>query len=59
MPAPVPVEELRDVRVLIVDDNATNRRILEEILDQWQMPIESVDSGVAALSALRQAGAAG
>ena len=57
--APVPVEELCQARVLIVDDNATNRRILEEILAQWKMPTESVDSGDAALGTLRQAGAAG
>ena len=58
-PAPMPLEALRDVHVLIVDDNNTNRRILEEMLNQWQMSTESVDSGAAALGALRQAGASG
>lgn len=29
--------ELKDLPVLIVDDNATNRRILEEMLTNWRM----------------------
>jgi signal transduction histidine kinase/CheY-like chemotaxis protein len=44
--------------VLIVDDNATNRRILEETLAQWEMRTEEVDGGPAALAALDKAGAA-
>jgi len=35
-PAPVPVN-LKDLPVLAVDDNATNRRILEEFLVRWEM----------------------
>ncbi|WDZ81632.1 response regulator (plasmid) [Ensifer adhaerens] len=49
--------QLRGRRVLVVDDNATNRQILEEIVVNWGMtPIVSPD-GVAALHALDQAGA--
>ena len=38
-------ERLRGLRVLIVDDNATNRRILEEYARRWGM--ESVSAGAA------------
>jgi PAS domain S-box-containing protein len=46
---------LRDLRVLIVDDNATNRLILSEVLANWQMRATSVDGAAAALSILREA----
>ncbi|MBL8798247.1 MAG: response regulator [Planctomycetia bacterium] len=44
---------LRGCKVLIVDDNATNRRILQEMLGQWGMTTVAVDSGPAALAALQ------
>ena len=40
---------LKDLRVLVVDDNATNRSILEVQLKTWHMQPELVDSGSAAL----------
>src|SRR6185295_20198896 len=46
---------LQNLRVLIVDDNATNRRILEEMLTNWRMKPVSVDSARAALAALTEA----
>ncbi len=55
----VQAEELRNVRVLIVDDNATNRRILEEMLLKWGMPTISADRGSRALELLKQAHDAG
>jgi PAS domain S-box-containing protein len=46
---------LHELPVLIVDDNATNRHILEELLRGWQMRPASVGDATAALDALRQA----
>ena len=46
---------LRDLPVLVVDDNATNRRILEEVLRRWHMKPATVESGAAALAALDEA----
>jgi two-component system sensor histidine kinase/response regulator len=51
--------KLQDTPVLIVDDNATNRRILTDTLRHWQMRPTAVESGAAALLALRQAADAG
>lgn len=44
--------------VLIVDDNATNRRILTETVQSWGLAPLAVDSGAAGLEALKQAAAA-
>ncbi|MGB8952552.1 MAG: PAS domain S-box protein [Candidatus Aminicenantales bacterium] len=49
------LEDLRDLSVLIVDDNATNRKILKAILTNWKMdPVEAA-SGKEALSLMRRA----
>ena len=45
---------LRDVEVLIVDDNATNRRILDEIARSWQMRPLLASSAREALELLRR-----
>jgi two-component system sensor histidine kinase/response regulator len=47
-----PPRLLHDLPVLIVDDNATNRRILEEWLRRWQMEPTVVGDGAAAMKAL-------
>jgi CheY-like chemotaxis protein len=44
---------------LIVDDNATNRKILHHQLSQWKMPNEEAASGVEALVVLQRAARAG
>lgn len=49
------VQALHDLPVLIVDDNATNRRILEETLINWHMLPAAVDGGRAALAELTRA----
>ena len=46
---------LRGLKVLVVDDHATNRRILEEILKSWAMEAELVESGSAAIAAIEAA----
>jgi PAS domain S-box-containing protein len=50
-----PPEILRAARVLVVDDNRTNRRILEGMLGRWEMKSSSAEDGVGALSKLSEA----
>jgi PAS domain S-box-containing protein len=50
---------LENLPVLVVDDNATNRRILEEMLSNWQMKPTVVERGSAALAELKRAFAVG
>jgi CheY-like chemotaxis protein len=54
----VPVN-LRGLTVLVVDDNATNRRVLSGLLRLWGARPTAVESGPAALSEIRQTAAAG
>ena len=46
---------LRGLKVLVVDDHATNRRILKEILKSWAMEAELVESGSAAIAVIEAA----
>jgi CheY-like chemotaxis protein len=45
--------------VLIVDDNATNRRILSQMVGRWSMRPQVAASGDATLALIREAAAAG
>jgi CheY-like chemotaxis protein len=58
-PARPPLVDLRGLRVLVVDDNATNRLILEEWLRDWQTEPTAVGEGLVALSTLWRAVALG
>jgi len=58
-PAPVEPEGLRNLPVLIVDDNFTNRRVLQGMLNRWGMRPTAVDGGRAALQALEIAKSTG
>ncbi|MFN2268385.1 MAG: ATP-binding protein, partial [Desulfonatronovibrio sp.] len=48
------IGQLSGVKVLVVDDNITNRRILEEVLSYWGMNPVLAGSGNAALEMLGQ-----
>jgi signal transduction histidine kinase/DNA-binding response OmpR family regulator len=52
---PAPSTSLHHLRVLVVDDNATNRQILEELLRQWGMRPTMLENGKDALAAVKQA----
>jgi two-component system sensor histidine kinase/response regulator len=54
-PQPVDITELRDLHVLIVDDNSTNGRILGELLARWGAVPVVVGGGFAALTSLEAA----
>ena len=52
---PVPRAGLRDLRVLIVDDHETNRRILQKQISSWGMKDGMAENGPEALELLRAA----
>ncbi|MDR7161298.1 response regulator [Arthrobacter sp. BE255] len=57
---PVPAAGfLAGLRVLVVDDNATNRLVLESQLRGWKLQPEAVPDAKAALARAREAAAAG
>ena len=59
-PPEIPHTTLQGCKCLVVDDNQTNRRILEYQLRGWQVrDVELVDSGSQALSELKRAAVVG
>ena len=59
VPLPGSVPDLKDVSVLVVDDNETNRRILSEMTSRWGMKSLAVDGAPAAMAAIDAAGQRG
>ncbi|NQU44705.1 response regulator, partial [bacterium] len=55
MGLPVPDPRLHGKKILIVDDNATCRRALEESLRVWGLDVYTADSGAGALELLNTA----
>ena len=58
-PALITPEEMRGLRVLVVDDNATNRLILNDTIIHWGMTVTCVGGGREALTELSRAALAG
>jgi CheY-like chemotaxis protein len=56
--AAISPERLASLRVLVVDDNATNRRVLVEWLTSWRMQPTSAGDAAQALAAIASAHAA-
>jgi two-component system sensor histidine kinase/response regulator len=57
--AKAPRQDLVGLRMLIVDDNATNREILTHYAAAWEMPSACATNGIEALETLRRAVAEG
>jgi signal transduction histidine kinase/CheY-like chemotaxis protein len=53
-PTPAPAANLQDLRVLIVDDNEVNRRVLHEQVTSWGMRSGSFASGERVVEGMRQ-----
>ncbi len=57
--APTRHDDLRDLRVLVVDDNETNRKIVHEQVVSWGMKNGMAEDGHGALKMLREAAKSG
>ena len=51
----LPKQDISQIRILIVDDNAINRKVLSERLDRWHIHCEEAASSKEALKLLHQA----
>ncbi len=54
-PGLTPPESLRGLRVLVVDDNQTSRRVTHDMLGGWQLHPDETDTGHEALEMVRAA----
>jgi signal transduction histidine kinase/DNA-binding response OmpR family regulator len=52
---PAELSDLKGLPVLVVDENATNRRILEDLLTRWQLRPTVVSGGPEALAVVEEA----
>ena len=52
---PPPSTEMKGLKALVVDDNATNRLLLREMLSGWGMVVTETEDGRAGLDALQRA----
>ncbi len=57
-PLTVP-EDLKDKRILIVDDNRTNLKVLSGYLDRWRCPCDTATGAAMAISAMGTAAISG
>ena len=46
--------EMKGLRALVIDDNATNRLLLREMLSEWEMVVTEAQDGRAGLDALQR-----
>jgi PAS domain S-box-containing protein len=56
---PTEAASLRDLAVLVVDDNSTNRKILDAMLKHWLMRPEMASNGEEGIAVLERAASAG
>ena len=55
LPAPIELGDIKNMRVLIVDNNGTNRYIFREYLESWHCRVEEAVSSEEAMKKLREA----
>jgi signal transduction histidine kinase/CheY-like chemotaxis protein len=56
LPASVLVAEplLREIKILVAEDNQMNQKLIQHLLEQWQIDFDIVNNGVEAVETLRQ-----
>jgi len=53
--APIDIEQLRGLKILVVDDNLTNCRLLQDLLENWNMNPSTVTSAHDAMVSMETA----